>query len=163
MAKVNKLRTLRKALVRGVQYAAVAVAALQTVTVPPDVGIGKQATVVFIIGALGAIAKGIQNYRKTANKPTQYSGYIIAFVGLSLALSGCVTTTLPDGTVTTSVDHGALETMWDRYERLQDRREALEQAPDTPAVTVEIGEVDREIAEARARLEDLGIAIPPPR
>lgn len=95
MAKVNKWISIRKGIVRGAQYAAVTIAALQTVPVPEGIGVSKQITVSFVIGVLGAVAKGIQNYRKTAAKPTMYSGYLLALVGIAGLMAGCVTTTPP--------------------------------------------------------------------
>lgn len=163
MAKVNKLTTLRKALTRGAQYAAVAAAAIQTVPVPDTVGIDQKATVVFVIGLIGAIAKGIHNYRKISKQPVRYSGYALLVVGLLAALSGCVTTTAPDGTVTTSVDSAALSTAWDRYERLQDRRDRLEaerqRAPVATRLEIDgqLVDVDREL---QALAERLGLAAP---
>jgi len=155
MAKVNKWITIRKSLFRGAQCAAVTIAALQTVPVPEGIGVERQVTVSFIIGALGAIAKGIQNYKKTKARRETLSGYILALVGLSVVLSGCVTTTAPDGTVTTSVDHAALESTWAALERLQAQRDRLETEPQTPVVQVELSEVERQIEAARAKLEDM--------
>lgn len=152
MAKVNKFTTLRKALLRGAQYAAVAAAAIQTVPVPDTVGIDQKATVVFVIGIVGAIAKGIHNYRKVSKAPVRFSGYLLAFAALSLSLSGCITTTAPDGTVTQQVDTVALSTMWDRYERLQARQDALEAAPPTPDIAVDLARVQAELEALAARL-----------
>ncbi len=163
MAKVNKWITARKALLRGAQYAAVTIAALQTVPVPEGIGIERQVTVSFVIGVLGAVAKGIQNYRKISAKPVRYSGYGLLLAGLAGLLAGCVTTTAPDGTVTQSVDSVALSTAWDRYERQQARRDALEaereQAPVVRRVEIdsELAGVDREL---QALSERLGVAVP---
>lgn len=165
MAKVNKWITFRKAAVRGVQFAAVTIAALQTVPVPEGIGVSKQITVSFIIGALGAVAKGIHNYRKISAKPVRYtspSGYVL-LVALSLALAGCITTTSPDGTVTTSVDSGALSTVWDRYERLEARQDALEAERERAPVVRRV-EIDAELhglgPEIEALAERLGVVVP---
>ena len=147
MAKVNKIRTLRKAISRGAQYAAVAVAALSTVPVPDDVGTSEKAAIVFVIAAVGAVCKGIQNYRKISGRAPHLgsrSGYVL-LLAAGAAVTGCVTTTAPDGTITQRVDADALETMWDRYERLQERRERL------PA-GLERAAVDREITALGYRL-----------
>jgi len=152
MAKVNKWITIRKSLFRGAQYAAVTIAALQTVPVPEGIGVERQVTVSFIIGALGAIAKGIQNVNKTKARRETLSGYLLAFIGLSLGLAGCITSTAPDGTVTQQVDTVALSTAWDRYERLQERRDALEAAPPTPDVAVELAQVQAQLEALAARL-----------
>ena len=128
MAKVNKWITARKALTRGLQYGLVAVAALQTVPVPESVGAMDQATIAFGIAALGAVAKAIQNYRKTLKKPVRYTSPsgLVVLVALSLALAGCVTTTAPDGTVTTQLDGAALDTAWATWERYEARKALLE-------------------------------------
>lgn len=163
MAKVNKWITFRKAAVRGVQYAAVTIAALQTVPVPEGIGVERQVTVSFIIGAIGAIAKGIHNYRKVSAKPVRYSGYALLLAGLSGLMSGCITTTAPDGTVTQQVDTVALSTAWDRYERQQARRDALEAERERAPVVRRV-EIDSELVgldrELQALAERLGVAVP---
>jgi len=125
--KVNKLRTLRKALSRGLQFALVTTAAIESVPLPDDFGVSQKATVITVLSVIGAVLKAVQNYQKTAGKvPTYPSGYILALAGLAAALTGCVTTTAPDGTTTTTVDSAALETAWNMYERLEARKAALE-------------------------------------
>lgn len=155
MAKVNRWITVRKAAIRGVQYAAVTIAALQTVPVPEGIGVERQVTVSFIIGALGAIAKGIHNYRKISRQPVRYSGYALLVVGLLTTLAGCVTTTAPDGTVTQSVDTVALSTAWDRYERLQARRDALEAERARAPVATRL-EIDTELHGLDREIDALG-------
>ncbi len=142
--KVNKIITLKKGLLRGAQYAAVVIAALNTVPLSEDVGVSTQATVAFAIGAIGAVGKAIHNYRKTKGRAPYLgsrSGYALALAGLSLALVGCITTTAPDGTVTQQVDVDALSSAWARYEEMEARREALE------------AERDRADAQRRAEIE----------
>lgn len=127
--KVDKVITLKKGLLRGAQYAAVVIAALNTVPLTEDVGVSTQATVAFAIGAIGAVGKAIHNYRKTKGRAPYLgsrSGYALLLAGLAVALSGCITTTAPDGTVTQQVDVDAISTAWERYEAVQARREALE-------------------------------------
>lgn len=142
MAKVDKIRTLRKALLRGAQYAAVAATAIQTVPVPDTVGIDQKATVVFIIGLVGAIAKGIHNYKKTKDR-APFLGSASGLVLLIMAglIAGCVTTTAPDGSTVVSVDSRTLETAWSIYEATLDRKQTLQ--------------AERDAAQAadRARLE----------
>jgi hypothetical protein len=127
--KVDKAITLKKGFLRGAQYAAVVIAALNTVPLSEDVGISTQATVAFVIGAIGAVGKAVHNYRKTKDRAPYLgsrSGYALAIAGLSLAASGCITTTAPDGTVTQQVDVDALSTAWARYEEMEIRRAELE-------------------------------------
>lgn len=165
MAKVRLGVTARKALLRGVQYAAVTIAALQTVPVPEGIGVSKQITVSFIIGALGAVAKGIHNYRKISAKPVRYSGYGLLLAALSMGglLSGCITTTAPDGTVTQQVDTVALSTAWDRYERMQARHDALKAERERAPVGRRV-EIDAELVgldrELDALAERLGLPVP---
>lgn len=161
MAKVDKWRCARKAFFRGLQYAAVTIAALQTVPVPEGIGVERQVTVSFIIGAIGAVAKGIQNYQKTSRRAPflgSRSGLVLAVAGLASLLAGCITTTAPDGTVTTSVDTVAISTTWDRYERMQDRHDALEAERERAPVArrleidAELVGLDRELTELAERL-----------
>ncbi len=125
--KVNKLITLRKALSRGLQFALVTTAAIESVPLPDDFGVNQKATVITVLSVIGAVLKAVQNYQKTSGKvPTYPSGHILALAGMAAALGGCVTTTAPDGTVTTSVDHDVLQTALERYDALQARKAALE-------------------------------------
>jgi len=142
MAKVDKIRTLRKALLRGAQYAAVAATAIQTVPVPDTVGIDQKATVVFIIGLVGAIAKGIHNYKKTKDRaPFLGSSSGLVLLIMAALVAGCVTTTAPDGSTVVSVDSRTLETAWSIYEATLERKQQLQ--------------AERDAAQAadRARLE----------
>lgn len=162
MAKVNKWITARKALTRGLQYGLVAVAALNTVPVPEGVGVSDQATIAFAIGAIGAVVKAVQNYRKVSKAPVQFSGYkYLVVAGLVAALSGCITTTAPDGTQTTQIDPVALETAWATYERYEARRAALEAAK-AEADAAERARLEAELRrlepEIRALAERLGLA-----
>jgi len=135
MAKVDKMRTLRKALLRGAQYAAVAAAAIQTVPVPDTVGIDQKATVVFIIGLIGAIGKGVHNYKKTSGRAPflgSRSGLALLLAGLSVATpGGCVATHGADGGWTVRVDQPALDAAWDRYEAMERRQTDLERERET--------------------------------
>lgn len=125
--KVDKKRMMKKALLRGAQFAAVALTAMNTVPIPEGVGVSRQVTITFGIAVLGAVGKAIHNYIKISRKPVVVpSCYILALAGLAATLTGCVTTTAPDGTVTTSVDHDVLQTALERYDALQARKAALE-------------------------------------
>ena len=154
MAKVNLARTARKALLRGAQYAGVAITALVAVPVPEDVGVSEQAAIVFGLGALGAVAKAIQNYHKTKKRKVQLgstSGYMLVLIALSLALAGCVTTTAPDGTVTQSVDLTTAWEVYERYEALERERDAAD-AADRARIDAELRRLEPELREATRRL-----------
>lgn len=165
MAKVKIRTTLRKALLRGAQYAAVAAAAIQTVPVPDTVGIDQKASVVFIIGLVGAIAKGIHNYKKTSGRAPflgTRSGLVL-LVAAGLALGGCITTTSPDGTTTTALDPVALSTAWDTWERLEKRKEDLEREraqADAQRQAEIVAELRTLEPELRRLAERLGVAVP---
>ncbi len=165
--KVNKWISIRKGALRGLQYAAVAVAALNTVPVPDGVGVSDQATIAFAVGAIGAVFKAVQNYRKVSKAPMQFSGYkYLVVAGLSVAgLAGCITTTAPDGTTTTQVDGVLLETALTRYDRHVARKELLEEQKriakekqDAERLALIQEELDRLEPEIRALGERLGLA-----
>lgn len=144
MAKVRLGVTARKAFWRGAQYAAVAAAAIQTVPVPDTVGIDQKATVVFIVGLIGAIAKGIHNYQKTSRRAPflgSRSGLMLSLAGLAGLMAGCVTTTDAAGNTVVSVDSGTLTTAWSIYEATLNRKQALQ------------AERDAASAADRARIE----------
>lgn len=156
--KVNKVITLKKGLLRGAQYAAVVIAALNTVPLTEDVGVSTQATVAFAIGAIGAVGKAIHNYRKTKGRAPYLgsrSGYALLLAGLAVALSGCITTTAPDGTVTQQVDVDALSTAWERYEAMQSRRAELERERQR-ADAQRRAEIEAELRALLPELERLG-------
>lgn len=160
--KVNKIITLRKGLMRGAQYAAVVIAALNTVPLPADVGVGTQATVAFVIGAIGAVGKAIQNFQKTKNRKPSFPGYLFILApALCLgALAGCITTTDANGTRTVRIDGELLETAWDRYEALEARRialEAEERTADAQRRAEIAAELRRLVPEIRAAAMDVGI------
>jgi len=158
MAKVDKIRTLRKALLRGAQYAAVAATAIQTVPVPDTVGIDQKATVVFIIGLVGAIAKGIHNYKKTKDR-APFLGSASGLVLLIMAglIAGCVTTTAPDGSTVVSVDSRTLETAWSIYEATLDRKQTL-QAERDAAQAADRARLDAELRALEPQLQAAWLA-----
>lgn len=159
MAKVDKIRTLRKALLRGAQYAAVAATAIQTVPVPDTVGIDQKATVVFIIGLVGAIAKGIHNYKKTSGRAPflgTRSGLVL-LVMAGLALGGCITTTAPDGSTVVSVDSRTLETAWSIYEATLERKQTL-QAERDAAQAADRARLDAELRALEPQLQAAWLA-----
>lgn len=129
--RLLKRVTARKAAETFIKYAVVVGGALSTVEVPEG-HLTDKVLLTVGLSAMAAVIRAINNVHKT-NKAVakaallkSASGYLL-LVALSLALAGCVTTTAPDGTVTTSVDSAALSTAWDRYERLQEHRDRLEQ------------------------------------
>lgn len=158
MAKVDKIRTLRKALLRGAQYAAVAAAAIQTVPVPDSVGIDQKASVVFIIGLVGAIAKGIHNYKKTKDR-APFLGSASGLVLLIMAglIAGCVTTTAPDGSTVVSVDSRTLETAWSIYEATLERKQTL-QAERDAAQAADRARLDAELRALEPQLQAAWLA-----
>lgn len=160
--KVNKIIMLRKGLLRGAQYAAVVITALNTVPLPADVGVGTQATLAFVIGAIGAVGKAVHNFHKTKNRQPSFPGYLFILVpALCLgALAGCITTTDANGTRTVRIDGELLETAWERYESLEARRIALE-AEERTADAARRAQIAAELRrlgpEIRAAAQDLGI------
>lgn len=93
------------------------------------------------VGALPAIVNTWKNRDKPGNPFYQAPSYlpvVLALVSLAGLLSGCITTTAPDGTVTQQVD---VSTAWAIYEAVQAERARIE--------------AERDAADAadRARLE----------
>jgi hypothetical protein len=79
-------------------------------------------------------------------------------LALSLGLAGCITTTAPDGTTTTSMDPVALETAWATWERYEARRVELERqkreadAQERARLEAELRRLEPEIARLAERL-----------
>lgn len=131
MAKVKKRITARKAAQTFMMYAVAVGSALATVEIPEG-ELTDKAALTLGVATIAAVLRAVNNVRKTRRAPTRvnYVDYnrltVVALVGLTAALAGCVTTTAPDGTVTRSVDVDVLSTAWSRYEAMQDRRAELE-------------------------------------
>lgn len=150
-----KRTMLKKAAKTGVTFLGLFVAGMATVEIPTDPSALDKALPAIGIAVAGAAWRAYRNMKKNefdANgMPMQGnplnrnknvpSGYLLAVAGLAGLLSGCITTTAPDGTTTTGMDPVALETAWATWERYEARRAALEAAK---------AEAD---AQERARLE----------
>lgn len=160
MAKVDKWISCRKGITRGLQYAAVTIAALQTVPVPEGIGVSKQITVSFVIGVLGAVAKGIHNYRKISAKPMRYSGYGLLLAALSLAVCGCVTTTAPDGTIVQTLDTQAMTRAYEIFAKERPRTHVDSTPDDQGNVLVNIDGTFWPAEEVKAELERRGVKLP---
>jgi hypothetical protein len=140
--------TLRKAATTGATFLGLFVAGMATVEIPADPSALDKALPAIGIAVAGAAWRAYRNMRKNPELsgnplagPNVPSGYMLVVAGLAAALSGCVTTTAPDGTVTQQLDPVALETAWATWERYEARRVELERQK---------READ---AEERARLE----------
>lgn len=140
--------TLRKAASTGATFLGLFVAGMATVEIPTDPSALDKALPAIGIAVAGAAWRAYRNMKKNGNLTGNPlgggnvpSGYLLAIAGLAGLLSGCVTTTAPDGTTTTQLDPVALETAWATYERYEARKAALEAAK---------AEAD---AQERARLE----------
>lgn len=158
MAKVDKGRMLRKGLMRGLQYAAVAMAALATVEVPPDIGVTDQASIVFGIAVIGAVGKAIQNYRKTKKRAGDLRSASGLLVCVSLALggllAGCVATQGQDGTWRVEVDRSALDATWDRYEAMERRKTDLEKERKAASLQRKLA-IDTQLREMKPEIQEL--------
>lgn len=115
--------------------------------------------------AVGAIPFVVNVYkqRKVPGNPFYVAPSYLPLVLCALALGGmvqgCETITHPDGTVVQQVDRELVETAWDRYDRMQARRIALE-AEERTADAARRAEIARELrqlgVEIRAAAQDLG-------
>ena len=119
------------------------------------------ASAVAAVAAAGK--KALRNIRKHKWLP------VVVIAGLAVALSGCVTTTAPDGTRTVSVDPGAVagtvDTAFATWERLESRRALLEvererarrdrDAERVAIIEAEIARLSPELERAAARLGEL--------
>ncbi len=122
-----------------------------------------------VASGVAAASRFIRNRIKhrTVPAPRRPIGTPVLFLLVSLSLgallSGCITTTDRDGTVTTSVDTVALSTAWDRYERMQARHDALEAERGRAPVARRL-EIDAELhglePELEAAAARLGIPVP---
>lgn len=158
MARVRKRITAKKAAQTFITYAVAVGGALATVDIPAG-DLTDKALLTLGVSAVAAVLRAVNNVRKTRKKP-QTSGYVVAFAiaGLAGLLSGCVTTTAPDGTTTTGMDPVALETAWATWERYEARRAALEaakaeaDAAERARIEAEIRRLEPEIARLAERL-----------
>lgn len=162
--------TLRKAASTGVTFLGLFVAGMATVEIPTDPSALDKALPAIGIAVAGAAWRAYRNMAKNTDKPGNPlgggnvpSGYLLAVAGLAGLLSGCVTTTAPDGTQTTQLDPVALETAWATWERYEARRAELERqraeadAAERARIEAEIRRLEPEI---RRMAERLGLASP---
>lgn len=166
--KIRKRIVAKKALQTFVMYSVAVGGALTQVEIPEG-DLTDKALLTLGVGVLAAVFRAVNNVRKTRKaepRPAAYVNYknlALFAVLLSLGLSGCITTTAPDGTVTQAVDTVALSTAWDRYERQQARRDGLEAERERAPVVRRV-EIDSELVgldrELRALAERLGVAVP---
>jgi len=162
--------TLKKAATTGATFLGLFLAGMATVEIPTDPSALDKALPAIGIAVAGAAWRAYRNMRKnpelTGNPlagPNVPSGYLLAVAGLAGLLSGCVTTTAPDGTVTTQLDPVALETAWATWERYEARRAELEAAK-AEADAQERARIEAELRrlepEIRRLAERLGLASP---
>ena len=123
-----------------------------------------------VTAAAGLLASVFAGAKKAARNIRKHRWIpVLAIMGLTLALSGCVTTTAPDGTRTVSVDPGAVagtvDTAFASWERLESRRALLEaererarrdrDAERVAIIEREIARLSPELERAAARLGEL--------
>lgn len=114
--------------------------------------------------ASGLMASAFAGLKKAARNIRKHRWLsVVAIMGLTIALSGCVATKAADGTWTVEVDRGALDDAWKRYETLEARRATLERERRTAtgdrldAVIAEIEKLEPQIRELG---DVLGINLP---
>lgn len=164
MARVRKRITLKKAAQSFLLYGVAVGGALSQIDIPEG-DLTDKALITLGVSTLAAVLRAVNNVRKTRKapaRPAQYVDYrnltVALIVPLSLSLAGCVTTTAPDGTVTQSVDHVALETAWARYERLERQQAELEResraadAAERARLEAELRRLAPDLADAARRL-----------
>lgn len=153
MARVRKRITAKKALQTFVMYGAAVGGALTQVEIP-DGELSDKALITLGISTLAAVLRAVNNVRKTRRKPTDsgYGGvYYGALLACVLAMTGCVTTTAPDGTTTTGLDLSTAWAVYERYEALEAER--AEAAPSERArLEAELRRLEPELEEAARRL-----------
>jgi len=136
MAKVRKRTVIKKALQSFVTYSVAVGGALSQIDIP-DGDLSDNALITLGVSTLAAVLRAVNNVRKTRKAPPRavpgvdYRNITVALIVAGLTLGGCITTTAPDGTVTTSVDTVALSTAWDRYEAMERRQTDLERERET--------------------------------
>lgn len=128
MAKVNKWITARKAVFTLLKIAVVAGGSI-TATQVTQLEAGGDVAVVAGMGIIGAVLRAWNNVRKQSDRPAvEYHTrglllILIPMLALGGMVSGCITTTQPDGTVVQQVD---VSTAWAIYEAVQAERARLE-------------------------------------
>lgn len=174
MAKVtyNKWKTFRKGLgpALGAYFVGhMAGVDIATILANP----GEQIPVIVATLLAGAIpvvvnlfktAKLEGNPLKRLKRPSAFPNVYRGLLALALPaamLAGCITTTAPDGTVTTQLDPVALDTAWAAYERLEARKaelkalEAEANARDRARIALELQALEPEL---RAVARTLGLS-----
>lgn len=146
----------------------VGVAVSQGATVSEAViSAGVSAAMTLIVAGVSGFRAWRKNRKKHKKAERYYSqsGYLLAVAGLAGLLSGCITTTAPDGTVTQQVDGVLLETMLTRYDRyvarqelLQIEREKARRANDAAMMAIVQAELDKLEPEIARLAERLGLA-----
>jgi len=153
MAKVRKRTVVKKALQSFVTYSVAVGGALSQIDIP-DGDLSDKALITLGVSTLAAVLRAVNNVRKTrASAPravpgVDYRNITAVLIVAGLTLGGCITTTAPDGTVTTSVDTVALSTAWDRYEAMDRRKTDLEREQEQASAVRRV-----EIADELRRLE----------
>lgn len=114
--------------------------------------------------ALGSLAAAGKKALRNIKKHRWLS--VVAIAGLAVGLSGCVTTTAPDGTRTTTVDGqavvGAVDTAFATWDRLEARRKFLEEEKARAAAARDrerVAIVERELARLAPELERAAEAV----
>lgn len=133
MARVNKWITARKAFTSLLKIVMVVGGSI-TASQVADLDAGGETAMVAGLAIVGGVIRGLNNVRKQSNRGNveYHSLWLVAFaLAASGMVSGCVTTTGPDGTVTRQVDAAitdqlTVETAWAIWESIQAERAELE-------------------------------------
>ena len=145
--KFKKKIMLKKAATTAVTFLGLFVAGVASVQIPDDPAALDAALPGIGIAIAGAAWRAYRNMRKNPEKPGNPlvgthipSGYlwpVLAAFAVAGTMAGCVTTTLPDGTVIQRIDDAALREAYAVYERERARREARGENTDELAVYVD--------------------------
>ena len=171
MAKVtyNKWKTFRKGL--GPALGAYFVGHMAGVDIATILANPGEQIPVIVATLLAGVIPVVVNVWKTRRidgnplkHPPAYPNVYRGLLALALPaalLSACMTTTAPDGSVTTQLDPVALETAWAAYERLEARKaelkalEAEANARDRARIALELQALEPEL---RAVSRTLGLS-----
>ena len=161
MAKVRKRIVAKKALQSFVMYSVAVGVALSQIEIP-DGDLSDKALITLGVSTLAAVLRAVNNVRKTRQAPSRPAPYVdyrnltvlLIMAGL---VSGCVTTTAPDGSTVVSVDSRTLETAWSIYEATLERKQTL-QAERDAAQAADRARIERELRALEPELQKAWLA-----
>ena len=160
MARVNKRITFLKAIQSFATYA-IAIGAAMTQVEIPQGDLTDKALITLGLSTLAGVLRAVNNVHKRRKvKLTPHragvniNSLVIlgAFLALSAALPGCIMLRGADGSMTYRLDGPALETAWEAYEALVDRKANLEDAKRAARVS-ERAAIEKEIRALEAEIQ----------